>query len=154
ESVQNGTASPASGAVAQGSEPSSPVQLAYQLAPSPGTYTQRFTFSPSYNAGNQSCALIALRATSQPEITTLTPAAGAIGTTITTSGGGFGNASGTVNFNGVNANPISWSDSAITVQVPAGATSGDVTVTAGEATSNAMTFTVADSPTITNITPQ
>src|SRR5262249_45146051 len=74
-----------------------------------------------------------------PNITTLTPTSGPIGTAVTIAGANFGAAQGssTVKFNGVLATPIAWSATSITVPVPPGATTGSVgvTTTAGWASS-------------------
>ncbi|HEY2115199.1 MAG TPA: carboxypeptidase regulatory-like domain-containing protein, partial [Candidatus Angelobacter sp.] len=56
-------------------------------------------------------------------------------------------------FNGTTATPTSWSDSSIVVPVPAGATTGPVTIVAGGTTSNGVTFTVAPGPGITSLSP-
>ena len=79
---------------------------------------------------------------SGPEITSLSPEEGAVGTSVTVAGTGFGAAQGnsTVSFNGVVGVPTSWSETAIQVPVPAGATSGPVTVTVGGQQSNGVEF--------------
>jgi hypothetical protein len=48
----------------------------------------------------------------------------------------------TITFNGVAAAPVSWSDTSIVAPVPAGATTGNVVVTAGGLASNGVLFTV------------
>ena len=76
-----------------------------------------------------------------PEITSVTPDSGAVGTSVT--GTGFGAVAGdtsTVSFNGVQGVPTSWSETAIQVPVPAGATTGPVTVTVGGQKSNGVEF--------------
>jgi hypothetical protein len=79
-----------------------------------------------------------------PNITTLTPATGAVGTAVTIAGSNFGATKGTstVTFNGTVSTPSSWSATSIVVPVPAGATTGNVVVTVGGVASNAKTFTV------------
>ncbi len=80
---------------------------------------------------------------SGPEITSLSPDSGAVGTSVTVTGTGFGAVAGdtsTVSFNGVAGVPTSWSETAIRVPVPAGATSGPVTVTVGGQKSNGVEF--------------
>lgn len=47
-------------------------------------------------------------------------------------------------FNGTAAMPTSWSATGIVVNVPAGATSGNVVVTVGGVASNGVTFTVSN----------
>ena len=80
---------------------------------------------------------------SGPEITSLSPEEGAVGTSVTVTGTGFGAVAGdtsTVSFNGVAGVPTFWSETAIRVPVPAGATSGPVTVTVGGQKSNGVEF--------------
>jgi RHS repeat-associated protein len=87
-------------------------------------------------------------------IYTLSPTYGTPGTTVTIAGAFFGSTQGasTVTFNGTTATPSSWSDTSITVPVPAGATTGNVVVTVDAIASNGMPFTVT-SPSVTNLTP-
>ena len=84
-------------------------------------------------------------------ITSLSPTSGAIATAVTIAGANFGATQGTsrVEFNGTVATPTTWSDSSITVPVPAGATTGPVVVTVGGVASNGMTFTVPGGSAIT-----
>src|SRR5207247_684536 len=79
-----------------------------------------------------------------PSITSLSPNAGPIGTSVTVSGTNFDNVqgSGTVTFNGTTATPTSWSPSSIAVPVPNGATSGKVVATVNGVASNGAYFTV------------
>lgn len=81
----------------------------------------------------------------QPTITSLSPNAGALGSTVTISGSGFAatQGSGTVTFNGVAAAASAWSSLSITVTVPAGATTGPVVVSQNGLTSAGVTFTVS-----------
>lgn len=81
-----------------------------------------------------------------PTITSFTPTAGVVGTTVVITGTNFDPlaANNVVNFNGVTANtPTVASATSLTVTVPPGATTGPITVTtsAGTATS-ASPFTV------------
>jgi len=89
-------------------------------------------------------------------ITTLSPASGAVGATVTITGTNFGSTQGTstVKFNGVPAVPGSWSASSLVVPVPAGATSGPVIVTVGGVASNALTFTLNAPPTLAIVANQ
>ncbi len=85
-----------------------------------------------------------------PSITTLSPTSGAVGAWVTISGSNFGTAQGTVTFNGTPATSITgWATGSILAQVPTGATTGNVVVTAGGVASNGVSFTVA--PGITNL---
>lgn len=87
--------------------------------------------------------------TTIPHITSLTPAGDAIGQTVTIAGTSFGSAPGTVTFfNGVAGSTSGWADTSITVPVPAGATTGSVTVTAGGQSSNGVTFTLITTGTL------
>ena len=88
-----------------------------------------------------------------PTITTVAPLAGAVGTPITLTGSSFGATQGasTVTFNGTPATPTSWSATSIAVPVPAGATTGNIVVTAGGQASNGVNFTVA--PRLTTLAP-
>jgi YD repeat-containing protein len=78
-----------------------------------------------------------------------------VNTQITISGSGFGipQGSGSVTFNGTAATPFSWSDGSIVVPVPAGATTGPLVVQAGGINSNSFTFTVTAGPSVTGISP-
>jgi len=90
---------------------------------------------------------------SAPSITSLSPASGPLGTSVTVNGTGLTGATA-VAFNSVSANFTVTSDTAIQATVPAGATTGPVSVTtpSGTATS-ANNFTVVSAPTITNFSP-
>lgn len=91
-----------------------------------------------------------------PSITSLNPTSGVLGTSVTISGANFGVTQGTstVNFNGIAATPTSWSAASIVVKVPAGATTGNVVVTAGGVASNGVNFTVTSpGPSITSLNP-
>jgi hypothetical protein len=89
-------------------------------------------------------------------ITGLSPATGAVGAMINISGKNFGASKGqsTVTFtNAKTASPTSWSSTQIVAAVPAGATTGNVTVTVGGKASNGISFTVVPAPTITSASP-
>lgn len=90
-----------------------------------------------------------------PTLTSLTPTAGPGATSVTLTGTDFGVAqsTSTVSFNGTAATPTAWSPTSITTAVPAGASSGPVTVTVGGRTSSALSFTVASPPTLTALSP-
>ena len=91
-----------------------------------------------------------------PKITSLSPTSGAVGTSVTITGTNFGSTQGTgfVAFNGTVASPT-WGNNTITVPVPAGATTGNVVVTANGADSNGVSFTVTggSAPSITSLSP-
>src|SRR5258708_29624511 len=63
-----------------------------------------------------------------PTISSLSPASGAPGASVTITGTNFGASAGTVTFNGLTATITSWSETSIAVTVPAGATTGNVVV--------------------------
>jgi len=90
-----------------------------------------------------------------PVISGVTPPSGTVGGTVTVTGSGFGIAQGSsqIQFNGTVATPSSWSDTSITVTVPTGATTGQVTVTESAVTSNNMPFYVTSQFFVTSLTP-
>ncbi len=91
-----------------------------------------------------------------PNIASLNPTSGPVGTSVTILGANFGATQGTstVKFNGTNAAPTNWGTTSITVPVPAGATSGGVVVTVGSVASNTVNFTVTTpAPSITSLNP-
>ena len=89
-----------------------------------------------------------------PSISSLSPAAASIGTSVTITGNAFGPTQGasTVTFNGTPATPTTWSDTNITAPVPTGATTGSVFVTVAGQVSNGLSFTVTP-VTITSLSP-
>ena len=91
--------------------------------------------------------------TMAPAIGSLSPDAGPEGTTVEITGTSFGAMQGTstVTFNGTGATPTSWSDTSITVTVPAGATTGSVVVTVGGTPSDGASFAVT--PAISSLSP-
>jgi hypothetical protein len=91
-----------------------------------------------------------------PNITSLNPASGPVGTPVTITGTNFGASQGTstVTFNGTTATPTSWTATSIGAPVPAGATNGNVVVTVGGVASSGVPFSVtASAPSITNLNP-
>jgi hypothetical protein len=80
-----------------------------------------------------------------PNITSLSPVLGTVGTTVTIAGANFGAAQGasTVTFHGTPAGTANnWSATSITVPVPMGATTGNIVVNIGSQASNGANFTV------------
>ncbi len=82
-------------------------------------------------------------------ISSVSPASGNVGTTVTITGTNFGatQSTSTVTFNGVAAAArgrvaVSWSNTSIVVTVPSGATTGNVVVTVAGHASNAVAFAV------------
>jgi len=91
--------------------------------------------------------------TNPPAISSLTPTSGGIGTEVTISGVNFIGTTA-VTFNGVAAAFNFDSNSQIRASVPAGATTGVISVTNGDGTgSSASVFTVTAAPIITGFTP-
>jgi RHS repeat-associated protein len=100
-----------------------------------------------------------------PVITSINPPEAPAGGTITITGSGFGaNESyspdgvstvytGFIFFNGVQSLALSWSDTSITTYVPSQATSGNVTITKYDATSNAVPLSVEGAPTVASLSP-
>jgi len=88
-----------------------------------------------------------------PTLTTFTPSSGPVGTSVAISGTNFTGATA-VAFNGVSASFTVVSDTSIQATVPAGATTGPLSVTtpAGTATGSGA-FTVVPPPTIASFTP-
>ena len=88
-----------------------------------------------------------------PLTTNLSPAFGAVGTSVTITGANFGATKGTstVKFNGTIATPTSWTSTTILAPVPTGATTGNVVVTVGTLASNGINFFLP--PTITRLLP-
>jgi RHS repeat-associated protein len=83
-----------------------------------------------------------------PNISGISPTSGHIGDAVTISGTGFGatQGSGTASFNGTQAAVTSWSATSIAVTVPTGATTGNVVVNASGVASNGVNFTVSTLP--------
>ncbi len=89
-----------------------------------------------------------------PNITSVSPSSGPVGTSVTITGTNFGATQGTITFNGTPATPTSWSATSIVAPVPAGATTGNVVVTVGAQASNGFNFTVSPTtPNITSVSP-
>ena len=83
-----------------------------------------------------------------PTIESLASESGAVGTVVKIKGSHFGASQGdsTVTFNGVSAEPVSWSDTKIKAPVPVGATTGTVVVTVNGRASSGVDFTVTATP--------
>jgi len=106
--------------------------------------------------GGNSNGVLFTATSSNPSISSLTPAGGVVGTGVTISGTNFGSSQGasTVAFNGTTGTPTSWSATSINVPVPTGATTGNVLVTVGGVASNPYGFEVGTAaPKITSISP-
>src|SRR5207237_975283 len=90
---------------------------------------------------------------SPPTITSVTPGSGPVGASVTISGTNCTGATAVL-FNSVSASFTVSSATAITATVPAGVSSGPISVTTSDGTaSSAASFTVINPPTITSFTP-
>src|SRR5437867_5253008 len=91
---------------------------------------------------------------SGPNITSVSPTSAAIGTPVTITGTGFGNARGTgsVLLGSINGLVATWSDTQIVALVAPNSTSATVQVLQGGSSSNVLSFTVA-TPAVTSVTP-
>lgn len=88
-----------------------------------------------------------------PAITSLQPGGGPVGTVVTVKGNYLGSVIG-VKFNGVVATTFSiTSATTVTATVPAGATTGNLTLTTAGAASNGLPFAVGPLPVITSFSP-
>ena len=88
-----------------------------------------------------------------PYLSSLSVSSGSVGTSVITTGTGFGSTQGAsaLAFNGTNCSPTNWSTTSIVCTVPAAATTGNVVATVGGNTSNGIAFTVT--PYITGLSP-
>ncbi|HEY6251648.1 MAG TPA: IPT/TIG domain-containing protein, partial [Candidatus Angelobacter sp.] len=90
-----------------------------------------------------------------PQVNSISPVSGVVGTQVTVSGTHFGTGAGSVYFNGGSTSSfVSWNDTQIVVNVPAASSSGGVTVYShiGQASNSDVVFTMPN-PTITSVTP-
>jgi RHS repeat-associated protein len=135
---------------------SQPTELGYNTVYTPQSFTGNLDearissvarsadwIAAEYNNESNPAAFYSLAAT--PGIGSLSPISGLVGTSVTVSGSNFGSSQGssTVTFNGTAATVISsWSNTQIIVQVPTGATKGNVVVTVGGVPSNGLPFSI------------
>jgi hypothetical protein len=117
------------------------------------TNGQPYTQSGTYNY-NSNCQDYTLNLTvANVSISSLTPSSSIVGSTVVISGSGFTGATG-VSFNGTSATSFTVnSNSQITATVPAGATTGTISVTVNEVctTVSSTPFTVNDSTITLNL---
>ena len=95
-----------------------------------------------------------------PVIAGIMPPTPPPGGTVVISGSGFGSSNtssngtvGWVRLNGLDVTVFSWSDTSLTVSLPPSATSGSLTVTKYNATSNVLPVTIEGAATITGLAP-
>ena len=100
--------------------------------------------------------LCSLSYAATPEVDSVSPASGPVGTQVQINGVGFGATQGgsTVKFNNIAATTVtSWSDSQIVVAVPSTATTGAIQVTVSGVGSNSNVYFTVPAPQITSISP-
>ncbi len=85
-------------------------------------------------------------------VTAISPGSGAVGSSVTISGAGFGSSQSdsAVTFDGIPASVGSWSDTSIVAYVPAGASSGPVTVEVAGTTVDGPAFDVTSTVQLTD----
>ena len=85
-------------------------------------------------------------------VTAISPTSGPIGTTVTITGNGFGNtqSNSIASFYGGTANVTSWSNTSIVATVPAGASTGNVTVTVAGNTGQGPVFSLGSALTLSD----
>ena len=104
-------------------------------------------------AGGTALSASPYTVTFPPVISSFSPTSSGVGGTVTITGSAFTGTS-SVSFNGVIATYAVVSDTQLTVTVPAGATTGKISVTnADGSTTSTGSFTVIPPPTITSFTP-
>ncbi|HKR30054.1 MAG TPA: IPT/TIG domain-containing protein, partial [Terriglobales bacterium] len=120
--------------------------LTYHAASEGQKLIVRYTLLNNYDYGNVTLQAITVNGAPRPfpAIASVSHTADMTGTLIWINGSNFGTNPGTVLFNGVPAQVVSWSDTAIEVAVPPGATSGPVIVNTDDASSNGVNFTVTN----------
>jgi sugar lactone lactonase YvrE len=105
---------------------------------------------------SQSIALSGIgSSTTAPSINSLNSTYGAPYSVVILTGTNFGATKGssTVTFNGIAAPAYKWSNTSITVTVPANATTGNIVVTVDGEASNGFPFTVLPMPVVTGLSP-
>jgi IPT/TIG domain/Galactose oxidase, central domain len=127
----------------------------YSFSATSATAFSTYFSHPSFTATASGTTLTGGAGPVVPSITSLTPAAAAVGAVVTITGTGFGTTQGTstVTFNGVAPTVTSWGTTSIVVTVPTGATNGNVVVTVGGLPSNGVMFTVLPTPVLSSLTP-
>lgn len=89
-----------------------------------------------------------------PQISSIFPTSGGIGTSVTITGSSFGvsRGSGRVLLGGMDGLVVSWSDTQVVATVSGGSQSGPVQILQAGASSNAVNF-IVNSPVITSVSP-
>jgi hypothetical protein len=91
-----------------------------------------------------------------PVITQMDPTSGGVGTVVTFTGDNFGHTQGssTIKITGVGMDVVSWANTQIVALVPEGSATGSVRITVAGNFVESASFTVANPPEITGISPQ
>ncbi len=91
-----------------------------------------------------------------PQITSVSPTSGVVGTQVTVNGSGFQatkGANSSINFNGTPGTVVTWSDTQIVVTVAANATTGAVKVVVNSVTSNQDKVFTLPNPIVSGLAP-
>jgi gliding motility-associated-like protein len=113
--------------------------------------TGKITVTVNCSTATSASDFVVGAAVALPTITSFTPSSGPVGKTVTITGTNFSStpANNTVRFNGTTATVSASTATSITTTVPAGATTGKITVTVGgNMATSASSFTVTAAPTI------
>ena len=127
--------------------------------PSGVTSGKLYVTAGSQKSNGFDYSIISSTDTTTPVITNISPNQAPVGQSVQITGKHFGSAKGSsyVLFNNVSVtNYSNWTDTALTVSVPAGATTGNVIVNVKNKVSNGVNFVVSaidSSPEITSISP-
>ena len=140
----------------KGSSSAGSVSVTIPAGQAPGTYylgacaDDLAVVAESDENNNCKASTTTIIVSAPASISGLNPSSGPTATPVTISGASFGATQGssTVTFNGVTATPTNWSDTSITVPVPATASTGPVIVTVNGVASNGVNFTLTYSPRI------
>jgi hypothetical protein len=87
-----------------------------------------------------------------PQITEVLPAAAVVGEDVVISGSHFGSGIGDVSIVGVTSTIVEWTDTSVTMTVPAGAVSGSLTLTSSEGRSASVPVSIATTISTVKIT--
>jgi YD repeat-containing protein len=134
-----------SGAVAIGVADRFYLWVGVDLTAAPGNTSVKAQLSIEGSVnGNFDSVVVAPLPLLKPTITGVSPTSGPVGTVVSIAGMNFGTSQGAsqVAFNGTVAPVVSWIATAISARVPAGATTGPITVSVGGIASNSVPFTL------------
>ncbi|QUV86159.1 FG-GAP repeat protein [Chloracidobacterium sp. E] len=118
-----------------------------------GTTTGPITVTTTGGTATATPNFIVTTGPTPPIISNFTPPSGPVGTVVNIFGANFANVTN-VRFNGVNATFTVASPTQITATVPAGATTGPISITGpGGTTTSSTPFVVLETPTLTGFAP-